>query len=77
MEQERRTMPPIVDAKDIHINMEEIPAFRKEEFLRCIIDMVKQAFSDPAEEERYQQWLPGYLERERERKRQRELERGE
>lgn len=57
-------MPTYVDADSIHINPEEIPAFRRRELAQCILDMMKQFFSDPAEEERYQQWL---LERKRQR----------
>lgn len=57
-------------AEGIHINPEEIPAFRREELARCILDLMEQAFSVPGEEERYQQWLASG----RERKRQREAE---
>lgn len=63
-------MPTIANADSIHINPEEIPAFRREELARCILDLMEQAFSVPGEEERYQQWLKEY----RERKRQREAE---
>lgn len=55
-------------AEAIHINPEEIPAFRREELARCVLGLMELAFSVPGEEERYQQWLIGY----RERKRQRE-----
>ena len=54
-------------AEAIHINPEEIPAFRRDELAQCILDLMEQAFSVPGEEERYQQWLPGYLERKRRR----------
>lgn len=42
---------------DIHINVEEIPKFRVRELVQCILDMMEEAFSDPAMEERYQKWL--------------------
>lgn len=60
-------------AEAIHINPEEIPAFRRDELAQCILDLMEQAFSVPGEEERYQQWLIGY----RERKRQRAAEKGD
>lgn len=41
----------------IHINPEEIPAFRRTELAQCILDLMEKAFSVPGEEERYQQWL--------------------
>lgn len=41
----------------IRINPEEIPKFRVRELVQCILDMMEEAFSDPAMEERYQQWL--------------------
>ena len=53
-------MPTLVNADSIHINPEEIPAFRREELARCILDLMEQAFSVPGEEERYQQWLKCY-----------------
>lgn len=49
----------------IHINPEEIPKFRVRELVQCVLDMMEDAFSDPAMEERYQQWLIGYRERKR------------
>lgn len=60
-------------AEAIHINPEEIPAFRRDELAQCILDLMEQAFSVPGEEDRYQQWLIGY----RERKRQRAAEKGD
>jgi len=54
-------------AEAIHINPEEIPAFRRDELAQCILDLMEQAFSVPGEEERYQQWLIGYRERMRRR----------
>nr|DAD69988.1 MAG TPA: hypothetical protein [Caudovirales sp. ctFWA4] len=54
-------------AEAIHINPEEIPAFRRDELAQCILDLMEQAFSVPGEEERYQQWLIGYRERKRRR----------
>ncbi len=42
---------------DIHINVEEIPKFRVRELVQCILDMMEEAFSDPAVEEKYQKWL--------------------
>ena len=54
-------------AEAIHINPEEIPAFRRDELAQCILDLMEQAFSVPGEEERYQQWLIGHRERKRQR----------
>ena len=54
-------------AEAIHINPEEIPAFRRDELAQSILDLMEQAFSVPGEEERYQQWLIGYRERKRRR----------
>ena len=61
-------MLKIANADSIHINPEEIPAFRREELARCILDLMEQAFSVPGEEERYQQWLKDYREQKRQRK---------
>lgn len=44
-------------AEAIHINPEEIPKFRVHELVQCILDMMEEAFSDPATEKHYQQWL--------------------
>lgn len=56
---------------DIHINVEEIPKFRVRELVQSILDMMEEAFSNPAMEERYQKWLIGYRARKRAAKKER------
>ena len=55
------------------INVDSIPEFQKNALADMALDLTRACFEIPGMEERYQQWLPGYLER----KRQRAAEKGD
>lgn len=50
--------------------VDSIPDFQKNALADMALEITRACFEIPGMEERYQQWLPGYLER----KRQREAE---
>lgn len=52
------------------IDVESIPEFQKNALADLTLELTRAYFKIPGVEERYQKWLPGYLER----KRQREAE---
>ena len=52
------------------IDVDSIPDFQKNALADMALEITRACFEIPGREERYQQWLPGYLER----KRQREAE---
>ena len=52
------------------IDVDSIPDFQKNALADMALAITRACFEIPGMEERYQQWLPGYLER----KRQREAE---
>ena len=53
-----------------NIDVDSIPDFQKNALADMALEITRACFEIPGMEERYQQWLPGYLER----KRQREAE---
>lgn len=53
-----------------NIDVDSIPDFQKNALADMALKITRACFEIPGMEERYQQWLPGYLER----KRQREAE---
>ena len=53
-----------------NIDVDPIPDFQKNALADMALEITRACFEIPGMEERYQQWLPGYLER----KRQREAE---
>ena len=49
------------------INVDSIPEFQKNALADMALDLTRACFEIPGMEERYQQWLIGYLERNRQR----------
>lgn len=50
-----------------NIDVDSIPEFQRNALFDMALDITRKCFSIPGMEERYQQWLPGYLERKRQR----------
>lgn len=50
-----------------NIDVDSIPEFQRNALFDMALDITLECFSIPGMEERYQQWLPGYLERKRQR----------
>lgn len=50
-----------------NIDVDSIPEFQRNTLFDMALDITRECFSIPGMEERYQQWLPGYLERKRQR----------
>ena len=49
------------------IDSDSIPEFQKNALADMALELTRSCFAIPGMEERYQQWLPGYLERKRQR----------
>lgn len=45
------------------IDVDSIPEFQKNTLADMALELTRACFGIPGMEERYQQWLPGYLER--------------
>ncbi len=41
----------------IHLKLDEMPKFRRDELCKATLSLVDAVFSIPGEEERYQEWL--------------------
>ena len=50
-----------------NIDVDSIPEFQKNALADLTLELTRAYFEIPGMEERYQQWLPGYLERKRQR----------
>ena len=50
-----------------NIDVDSIPEFQRNALFDMALDITRECFSIPGMEERYQQWLPGYLELKRQR----------
>ena len=50
-----------------NIDVDSIPEFQRNALADLTLELTRAYFEIPGMEERYQQWLPGYLERKRQR----------
>jgi len=46
-----------MDEERLHIDLDSIPDFRREELAKWAIDLTRKMFSEPGAEERYRLWL--------------------
>ena len=46
-----------VEEPDIHIDFDQIPEYQRGELAKFALDLTRNLFAVPGEEERYQKWL--------------------
>lgn len=57
MRHEQMTAQPLFETGKIHIDISQIPEFRRNELTDLALELTQKCFARPGEEERYQAWL--------------------
>lgn len=47
----------------IHFNLDEVPAYKRDELAQGALELMRRLFAEPGTEERFQAWLVEYRKR--------------